>query len=475
MKLQVTEETGDFLLQAQGILLARFDRSRLVFEHVRFRLDQPPIWHIWQPRFSLLPNSPFDPAWDAVNAKIKATIDDDTIRLEFQTGSLAGDLEIRSSVVVRVTDSGEVTYDCHQVLDVKRDFVLADSTRGYLPDTDRHFAFLEYTDPYSLLAIGPATPFTRDHPDHLWPLPVFRKDQRKHWQQTAWLDESGEILAQPHNHAMPSGLFPVARGGWLGFFLEPEGLNPVFELDPDSAEQTVAHLCEWAYDIHLGILVPTESGGAILRKGKSYEAKYRCSALDAPEARQRLQGVKLRPLTAEQQETLNRPAYVAGVNAFSEPIQAEDLRWPWVAGPGAGWDREVGHLDAHSLRLDSKSGEAFWEIKVGRENFMDPLRVGERCRLCAWVKTAEPQGGIVRLGFGYGVARQPGVTGEALEMEYYWSEEIREATDWTQIEVDGLPVPENTMWAHLLLKLEGPGTAWFDDVAFHHFSECSCG
>jgi hypothetical protein len=364
-------------------------------------------------------------------------------------------------------DDGRIIYDAHQSLQVQRDYVLADHTRGWFPNPDKSVAFLEYTDPYFLQAIGPTTPFTRDRPEMTWPLPIFFRDHRKWWQYTTYTDASGELIAYPNHHVIRSGLLPVKSGGFVGLFHKPDGPNPAIELDPRMARPTVASVCDLFHDLHLGHLLPVENGRCILRAGEQFEAAYRVLSYEGSKAADIARRMRLRPVLAEELKQLDVPAYRAGVNTFSESLHLFDDSLPWRAGHGAVWDKDVGRSDRWSLRVESSgSTPAQWEIRVGRDFLFDPLIEGATCRLRAWVKTVGVGGNGVRIGLGNGVAKFPGLTGEAHPIEYRWSQPLRGDHDWTLLEVTGPPVLKDTMWTHLVLQLDGAGKAWFDEVEF---------
>jgi hypothetical protein len=465
-------ETPDGIrIEHGGVFLGLLKRATLTIHDGRFDKGESPVFN-WQPRFTVVVNSPFEPAWDFAGADLRArALDDARAELTGSFKSRDGRLGCAFTVIITVEESGRVSYHARQSLDILGDYALSDyvAVDERISEVTRQgpATFLEYTDPVFPESIGPATPFTHDWPEMTWPLPLFRKAHRKWWQMTAYRHESGRVVGRYHSHFISPGLMPLHRkDGWIGFFLEKDRLNPVIVPDPANELQSFSSLCPWAYDIHVGYMLPTEKGRCILRAGQRFEAAYRFLAHDGNKAAELLAGVDLQPLTPGELQVLDRPAYRAGLNTLRDPLRyPNDESLPWHLDSGAAWDKTVGHGDTFSIRLESKGASpACCLVDVGRDRFMDPLVEGATYELRAWVKTENVTGPGVRLGLAHAVAKYPGVTGEALPIEQRWSEPVTGTRDWTRIVVKGLPVPKDTMVTNLRLELDGTGRAWIDDV-----------
>jgi len=471
MNWNIKDRTSELAIEHGGVVLAVLKRELLLMEQVRFHKSSVPLVCKWQLRFTTRVNSPFDPAYDYANARIEhEVLDANRAELRGEAHTKDGLLTCRFNVVIEVQPGDKIIYHTRQSLHVHRDYVLADASGGSFVTPDKKVAKLEFTDPYFIQAVGPSTPFTRDCPEMTWPMPVFLKHHQKWWDYTTYSDVSGEIIAFPNNHAIGAGMLPIKKGGFAGMFWKRDGENPVIELSRNISRPVHLGVCDMYYDLHFGHLLPVENGRCVLRAGEQFEVNYRFLTYEGAKAADIAKQMRMRTISAEELKRLDRPAYRAGLNTFAESLHLFDESLPWWPARGAFWDKQVGHGDNFSLRVESSGGEpAQWEINVGRDLLFDPLVEGATYRLRAWAKTAGVTGNGARIGFGNRVAKFPGISNDSPPVEYRWSQTIKGNSDWTLLEVTGLPVPKDTLYANLVLQLDGTGKAWFDDVEF-----CAC-
>jgi len=156
-------------------------------------------------------------------------------------------------------------------------------------------------------------------------------------------------------------------------------------------------------------------------------------------------------------QQLALPLRMDVVNSFEtavDPWQPEDcpiLAVPLDGAPVA-WTDETAHSGERSVRLRQ---EADGRLHLFPSGAVCRVQPHARYRLSAWVKTRDvAEGARIELaGYAYrynNISHQAG------------SAALRGDTEWTQLEVE----LDSGEQAYLMpyLVLEGPGTAWFDDV-----------
>jgi hypothetical protein len=183
--------------------------------------------------------------------------------------------------------------------------------------------------------------------------------------------------------------------------------------------------------------------------GTTYTAHYRVAGLSAAQSTQMLTAATLDPLFTQRD---SYPVYVYGNNDFetsrsdSQPHNA----MPWLGGD---WDQTVGHGDDYSLRLTGGlAGKDVSTVDIGDSAFSEPIRAGTYT-ITAWVKTAGAQGGGARLGIQRLYPDQTPT---------YYPQSITGTSDWQKVQWT-VTLPASGA-LRLILRLDGAGTAWFDDV-----------
>ena len=102
------------------------------------------------------------------------------------------------------------------------------------------------------------------------------------------------------------------------------------------------------------------------------------------------------------------------------------------------------------------TGSAFWETKLGSEFFSQSFRAGQAYRVSAWVLTKKGEEARARLSFQFGAGSPE-----------WRSQPVEAAGEWRLVTLDIPPQPAGSPWlsrGSLKLVVDGPGTAWFDDV-----------
>ncbi len=152
------------------------------------------------------------------------------------------------------------------------------------------------------------------------------------------------------------------------------------------------------------------------------------------------------------------PFHMEVENAFEtavDPWQPETCPILVVpAGPAGAitWADDQAHSGSRSIRLRQQKAERLSLFPLGA---VCKVRARTRYRLSAWVKTEAAAGGarLELAGFAYTYRN---ISHQAA------SADLRGTTDWTRLEVE----LESGEQAYVMpfLVLDGPGTAWFDDV-----------
>jgi hypothetical protein len=318
-------------------------------------------------------------------------------------------------------------------------------------------------------AVGPAIPSP-----HLPP-------QRWHW--VVYRNRDGGLSRAALNHLGGPHLWQIffaEQNGWLAFMNHPDG-NPMVELTPDTARHTRAEVCAWGYDVHFILRTHEEADWQpdptrlqipesrhVLSGGQTVQARYRLSAVSAQEGAAWMAQATPAVVEPAVAQRLVRPAYHAGVNTFDEEIrpQVPHTGWYWEPSQADGLSRDQthGHNDRTSLHIrNAQPRLAFWEVALGPDFWM-PALARRPQRLCGWIRTDGCGGPGAYLSFQYSSYDRR--TGRLSALPEARTVPLTGTRPGRYVE---LPVPppqaEDVSRAYIRLVLEGPGSAWFDDIA----------
>jgi hypothetical protein len=167
---------------------------------------------------------------------------------------------------------------------------------------------------------------------------------------------------------------------------------------------------------------------------------------------------------------------------LSQPTRGNTDPWPWLpstmAGAGCEWCRDEGRHDSNSLKIDKTSSDAAewlyqWE---GDGGFTETWSKGKRFRVSVWVKTKDV------VGRGASLAVRWGVYNHAERFPYLSSQRVVGTVgEWTklEIEIEGPPpepsahTPGSGTQIQIILRQDGSGTTWFDDILVEVLSSVS--
>jgi hypothetical protein len=230
-------------------------------------------------------------------------------------------------------------------------------------------------------------------------------------------------------------------GGFVGFVAEPDS-NPFIEI-VHSEPRTTFITCSVWYDQHV-ISGPPEQ--------KTADGLYRISAayrfLSLP-----LAVAKELEDAARTMLPASKDSGIMGfrqdvINDFEQPVPAGALFNGCIWGHSAKYDLTVGRSGARSLRLNG--GESAGPVHGGP---LLHVERGKRYRLSAWVRTrgAAGRGACLRM------------RNREESNVFLQSRSVAGDSDWTMLEIVFTP-GQGDQFAFPGLAVEGPGTAWFDDI-----------
>lgn len=317
------------------------------------------------------------------------------------------------------------------------------------------------------------------HPDHgevtfctLWPAGVFAPDGRKPKRYQVCLVQRGaRVWRIEHHHLESPDKHHLRLRAGDRFAWALEDVNPVLTLG--AGTRVEAGVCAYMWDTHFGLKICRQGRPVTLRPGTVLSAAYTLEAQTRKELRPLVRRAQLRTAGA----AADTPAYTGSRHTFRETFRSQEIdrnkAWPWqrevVRGPANrvafARDTRVGRADSFSLRirhvapvcsrwLATTLGPAFGE-KAFRKN--------SRLRLRAWVRTRGLRGSV-RIALRVHRAGRGSVF-DVAGYEIFASPPVRAAgQDWCELTVTTpvlSPAPDRV---HLLLELDGTGSAWFDDV-----------
>lgn len=340
------------------------------------------------------------------------------------------------------------------------------------------------------------------HPNHgeavfctLWPRGVFAPDgqARKHF--TACLVQRGDRARRiAHHHLESPDKQRVRLGPGDRFAWGLEDDNP--QLTIGAGTRAEAGVCAYMWDTHFAVRICRSGRDVVLPPGTELTAHYSLEG----KTRRELGAVFRSAPVASAGAAAGTPVYTGGLHTFRETFRTAGVTgntvWPWqqevVSGRPAdvefARDARVGCGDCYSLRLHHRrpASSRWLATTLGPAFGESPFQRGGRLRLGAMIRTTGPAKARITLRWHRtGKGSVFDVAGyETFSSEWVWSrgalaaEEGQNAAKaprpqnggsanmagWVElvIETPSLrPAPDRV---HLLLELNGRGTAWFDNV-----------
>jgi len=271
----------------------------------------------------------------------------------------------------------------------------------------------------------------------------------------------GAVWQMPLNH-MATGIPAPQAMKQDGLFVlaHDPGNNPAFEFVGETADRTSIGVCNWGYDIHFaGHYTREELYGPICPNFRVRlcpdERVERMMAEAEPVPPVIYNGCEELPLY--ERET----SFEKGLK-LNEPTPDDTDPWPWLPeGEGCQWCRTEGRSDDCSLKVTkTSSGPSEWVMDRESEGAWTERWTDDTgFRVTCWVKTQDVE------GRGSCVALRWGVYNYPQRYPYVCSEKLTGTNDWMQLSVElHGPPPPDIGAIYLILRQDGSGTTWFDDL-----------
>ena len=305
----------------------------------------------------------------------------------------------------------------------------------------------EYCDPWYNDIPGPTVPFPG-----MW---------QKRFSHLLAEEADGSVWQMPLNH-MATGIptpTSLKRDGL--FVLAPDpGNNPAFEFVGETADRTSIGVCNWGYDIHFaGHYSRDELYGPIC-------PNFRIRL--CPDDKVRELQARAKPIPKVEYNGFDELPLYERKTSFSkglkldEPTPGATDPWPWLPeGEGCEWCVSEGRSDSFSLKISkASSGPTEWMMDRESEGaWTEGWRGATGFRVRAYIKTENVNGRGSFLALRWGVNNYPE------KYPYVCSQKLCGTNDWTKVEVviRG-PSPDDSGAAYLILRQDGSGTTWFDDL-----------
>ena len=272
---------------------------------------------------------------------------------------------------------------------------------------------------------------------------------------------NGDIWQMPLNH-MATGIpgpGPLKRNGTLVLAYDP-GNNPAFQFMGETAERTSVGVCNWGYDVHFaGRYTRDELYEPLcphfrIRLCPDNETK-RMLACAGPIPAVTYNGFEELPLYER------RTSFARGLR-LDDPTPCTTDPWPWLPeGKGAEWCRNQGRSDQFSLKI-SKLTDGPTEWIMDRESdgaWTERWTLSTGFRISVYIRTENVKGRGAFLAVRWGVFNEPE------KYPYICSRKLTGSNEWTQVSVDVRgPSPPDSGAVYLILRQDGSGTSWFDDL-----------
>jgi hypothetical protein len=268
------------------------------------------------------------------------------------------------------------------------------------------------------------------------------------------------VWQMPLNHMATGIPAPQSfRDGGRLVLADCPGNNPAFEFVGDTAARTGIGVCNWGYDIHLRSRYTRQELYAPICE--TFRVRL-CPDEDVADLIARAAPVP--PVEFHGHRELPRyerqSSFAAGLR-LDEPAGELDP-WPWLpAGEGATWCRNHGRSDDASLKIERReAGVSEWTMnREGEGAWTQRWRTDTSFRVRVWVRTENVTGRGASLGLRWILFNHPE------RYRLHCTEPVTGTSDWTCLTAEIQGPPSDAVSAiEIVLRLDGAGTAWFDDI-----------
>jgi hypothetical protein len=323
------------------------------------------------------------------------------------------------------------------------------------------------------------------HPDHgevtfctLWPAGVFAPDGRAPKRYQSCLAFRGTKVSRiEHHHLGSPDKHHIRLGDGDHFAWVLEDFNPVITLW--AGPRVEAGVCAYMWDTHFGLKICRAGRPVTLRPGTVLTAGYSLTAASRAAMHRWVKQARL----LSPGPAADTPVWTGGRHTFQETFRSAGIdrntAWPWETAVISGraqyakWahDLRTGCSDHFSLRIHHRAAvQSCWRASTLGSAFGEPaFRRGGRLRVRAMVRTRDLRGEVSVVLRLHRTGR--GSVFDAATYETHVSPVVRTVNqDWLELTVTTPAITPAPDRVHLLLQLNGKGTAWFDDVEFTRIS-----
>ena len=147
---------------------------------------------------------------------------------------------------------------------------------------------------------------------------------------------------------------------------------------------------------------------------------------------------------------------------LNRPTPCNTDPWPWLPeGEGAEWCQDHGRSDSFSLKIHKMTdGPTEWVMDRESDGaWTERWTLSTGFRVTVYIKTEDVRGRGAFLAVRWGVFNEPE------KYPYVSSSKLTGTNDWTRVnvEIHG-PSPPDSGAVYLILRQDGSGTSWFDDL-----------
>jgi len=305
----------------------------------------------------------------------------------------------------------------------------------------------EYADPWFSDIPGPGVGF-----DGMW---------RKRYSHLLADNPDGTVWQMPINHHATGIPSPDAfrRDGLLTVGFDP-GSNPAIQFVGATADSSSVGVCNWGYDLHLCLHLERE---------QLYQPicpHFRLRICPDERIREMLRSAQPVPEvtvgTHQELPIYERTTSFAVGLKLDQPTPGDTDPFVWEpVGEGTRWRRDYGRSDDYCLSISKEaSGPSEWRFVQEGEGMWTEKWVGTPTfRVSCFIKTEQVGGRGSCLALRWGVYNYPE------RFPYIRSATVLGTTDWTRVEVEMPgPHPLDVTAVYLILRQDGPGTTFFDDL-----------
>jgi hypothetical protein len=340
-------------------------------------------------------------------------------------------------------------------------------------------SYLEFFDPHwiHLGFPGPSIPLAEiesiSDEETVWPTRGPAEEWRPLFQFYAYEAADGNVYKITLNHRVDRPTqrsLPLKDGAILAAVYNSERGNPAFQLLGDTAARTEIEACHWGYDSHMRLKLSENEAPVTLEAGEIVTARVKVFQLPDQQALDLMRRARPRPMPPEEILSTFRPAfhlhsrfeessdpYKTGGDTdpgYWDVFRPERKPWNFLSKRGPVWSTSMGHGDSYSVgSVHAKPGLSGWTAVTG---------------VSQWTGAAPPRDKVWKIT---AFVKTDGVTGKgafiAVEQNKIGTRESKALTGtrgWTEL---SLLAPQG--WgqkgnSYLHLRLDGAGSAWFDDV-----------